>query len=138
MSLLFDHELAHLYARSLIAIARVDHEINLEEGLRLEQRINARCREPLHLEDLLLLPALDPGELAEAVVGGGPFRGSSVHPVQLAQALVADGVSIVLAKGHATGAEAHRLWQFASALGLTAEDFRAQTEAASRWWPSTV
>jgi hypothetical protein len=138
MSLLFDQELAHLYARSLIAVVRADHEIGIEEGLRLEQRINARCRTPIELAELLLLPALDPDELAGAVLGGGPFRGSAVHPVQLAQALVADGVAIVLAKGHATEAEAHGLWRFASALGLMAEDYRALTGAASKWWPSTV
>lgn len=138
MSLLFDQDLAHLYARSLIAVVRADHEIGIEEGLRLEQRINTRCRTPIELAEILLLPALDPDELAGAVLGGGPFRGSSVQPVQLAQALVADGVAIVLAKGHATEAEAHVLWRFASALGLTAEAYRALTGAASKWWPSTV
>ncbi len=138
MSLLFAQELAHLYARSLIAVVRADHEIGIEEGLRLEQRINARCQTPIELAEILLLPALDPDELAAAVLGGGPFRGSSVHPIQLAQALVADGVAIVLAKGHATEAEAHSLWRFASALGLAAEDYRALTGSASKWWPSTV
>jgi hypothetical protein len=131
-------ELAHLYARVLVAVARADHEISFEEGLRLEQRINARCREPIAIDDVLLSAPIDPSELARVLVGDGPFRGSPVHPVELARALVADGVAILLAKGHATDNEARSLWRYASALGLTGDDFRALTEAASKWWPSTV
>lgn len=134
MSLLFDRELAIVYARALVAIARADHEIGVEEGLRLAQIINVRCREPVDLEDLLLAPALDADDLA-AMVGGGPFRGSSIHPIQLAHALVADGVTVVLAKGHVTDREARSVWRFAAALGLSADDFRKLTSAASRWFP---
>ena len=131
-------DLAHLYARVLVAVARADHEIGFEEGLRLEQRINARCREPIAIEDVLLSAPIDPAELARAVVGEGPFRGSPVHPAELAHTLVTDGVAILLAKGHATESEARSLRRYAAALGLPDDDFRALTEAASKWWPRSV
>jgi len=40
--------LAQLYAQALVAITRADHQIELEEGLRLQQRIEhaAGCRCP--------------------------------------------------------------------------------------------
>jgi hypothetical protein len=134
MTLLLDRELSVVYARVLVAIARADHEIGFEEGLRLAQIINARCREPVELEDLLFAPALDADDLT-AMLGGGPFRGSSVHPIQLAHALVTDGVAVVLAKGHVTDREARSLWRFAAALGLSRDDFRELTSAVSRWFP---
>jgi uncharacterized tellurite resistance protein B-like protein len=134
MSLLLDRELSIVYARALIAIARADQEISGEEGQHLQQIINARCQQPVELEDLLFEPTLAAEELA-ALVGGGPFRGSSVHPTQLAHALVSDGVALVLAKGHVSEREARSVWRFASALGLSADDFRKLTTAVSRWFP---
>jgi hypothetical protein len=134
MSLLLDRELSLVYARALVTIARADAEIGFEEGLRLKQLVDARCREPIALDELLLAPALGPDELA-AMLHGGPFRGVSVHPIQLARALVADGIAIALAKGHATEAEARSIWRFASALGLSREDFRTVTSDVSRWFP---
>ncbi len=134
MNLLLDRELSLVYARALVAIARSDHEIDFEEGLRLKQIIDKRCQEPLDLEDLLYAPTLGAAELA-AMVEGGPFRGSSVHPMQLAHAIVVDGIAVVLAKGHATDQEAHCVWRFAAALGLSADDFRKLTSDVSRWFP---
>jgi tellurite resistance protein len=132
---LLERELSIVYARALVAIARADHEIDFEEGLRLKQIIDARCQEPLDLEDLLLQPVLVPEQLA-AMVDGGPFRGASVHPTELAHALVADGIAIVLAKGHASETEARSVWRFAAALGLSVADFRKLTSAVSRWFPT--
>ncbi|HSD91390.1 MAG TPA: TerB family tellurite resistance protein [Kofleriaceae bacterium] len=130
-----DRELAMLYARALVAIARADAEIGLEEGSRLQQRIADRCETPLRIDDLLLEATLLPDHLAE-YVGGGPFRGAA-HPAQLAEWLVSDGLSVILAKGHVTQGEANVLWRFADALGVSREDFRKLTRSASRWFPWT-
>jgi hypothetical protein len=138
MNPILDRELGLLYARVLVAIARADQEIEFEEGLRLADRIAARCTIPLRLEDLLLEPPLSP-ELFLQQLGSqhGPFRGASVHPRELASVLVEDGVAIMLAKGHATEAEADRLWRFAEVLGLTSDEFRALTAAVAPWFPTT-
>lgn len=130
-----DRELAMLYARALVAIARADAEIGIEEGSRLQQRIAGRCEAPLRIDDLLLEPTLKPEELAE-YVSGGPFRGAA-HPAQLAEWLVSDGLSVMLAKGNVTQREANILWRFAEALGASHEDFRKLTSSASRWFPWT-
>lgn len=133
-----DREVALLYARALLAIARADQEIESDEGLRLADRIETRCTVPLRLEDLLLEPALSP-EQFHLLIGthDGPFRGASIHPRELAGALVEDGVAIMLAKGHATEAEADRLWRFAEVLGLTSDEFRRLTAAVAPWFPTT-
>jgi hypothetical protein len=133
-----DRELGLLYARALVAVARADHAIEFEEGLRLAERIRVRCQMPLNLEDLLLEPALSPEQFAQqAGMRDGPFRSSQIHPRELAAALVEDGVAIMLAKGHATETEADRLWRFAEALGLSSDDFRALTQAVAPWFPTT-
>ncbi len=132
--MILDHELARLYARALIAIARADGVINFEEGLRLEQRIAARCGTEATVADLLLEPPLDPDVLADAL-RGGPFRGASVSPVELAEHLVADGVAVVLAKGHVSAGEATRLRAFAAALGVSDADFQRLTARVARWIP---
>lgn len=133
-----DREIALLYARALVAIARADHEIEFEEGLRLTDRIADRCRIAVRLEDLLLEPALSPEQFVEQLgVNDGPFRSATIHPRELASVLVQDGVAIMLAKGHATEAEADRLWRFARALGLTDDEFRRLTAAVAPWFPTT-
>jgi hypothetical protein len=133
-----DRELGLLYARALVAIARADQEIELEEGMRLVDRIEARCTIPLRLEDLLLEPPLSPEQFFQQIgTEHGPFRGASVHPRELADALVQDGVAIMLAKGHATEAEADRLWRFVEVLGLTSDEFRRLTAAVAPWFPTT-
>ena len=130
-----DGELAQLYARALVAIARADTEIGLEEGMRLQQRIEQRCEVPLRIEDLLFEPTLHPDQLRD-YASGGPFRGAA-HPAQMAEWLVADGLSVVLAKGHVTQAEASALWRFADALGVSRDDFRRLTASVSKWFPAT-
>lgn len=133
-----DRELGLLYARALVAIARADHAIELEEGLILAERVRSRCSIPVDLEDLLLDAPLGPEQFAQRAAGhDGPFRGAQIHPRELGAALVADGISIMLAKGHVTEAEADRLWRFAEALGLSAEEFRALTAAVAPWFPTT-
>jgi hypothetical protein len=127
-----DPELAQLYGRALVAIARADTEITLEEGMRLQQRLTDRCEVPLRIEDLLFERTLQPEELR--ATGNDPFRGSA-HPAQLVEWLVADGLAVVLAKGHVTQREAHALWRFADALGASRDDFRRLTSSASRWFP---
>lgn len=134
-----DREVGILYARTLIAIARGDHDIEFEEGLRLADCIEARCTPPVPLlEDLLLEPPLLPDQLASHLGDrGGPFRGSSLHARELATMLVADGISVLLAKGYATDLEAERLWRFVEALGLSSDDFRHLTSNVARWFTST-
>jgi len=133
-----DRELGLLYARVLVAIARSDQEIEREEGMRLVDRIERRCTIPLRLEDLLLEPPLSPEQFhLQLSTHDGPFRGASLQPRELASVLVEDGVAIMLAKGHATEAEADRLWRFAEVLGLTSEEFRQLTVAVAPWFPTT-
>jgi hypothetical protein len=133
-----DREISLLYARALVAIARADHEIAFEEGLRLADRIAARTASPLRLEDLLLEPALSPEQFVQQIgANDGPFRSATIHPRELAHVLVQDGVAIMLAKGHATEAEADRLWRFAEALGLSSDEFRRLTAAVAPWFPTT-
>jgi hypothetical protein len=138
MKQIADRELGLLYARTLVAIARADHEILLEEGMRLADCIKQRCPVPPLLEDLLLEPPLTPEQLVLQIENRrDPFRGASVHPRQLADLLVRDGIAIMLAKGHATELEADRLWRFAEALGLTREDFRTLTAVVAPWFPAS-
>jgi len=133
-----DREVGLLYARALVAVARADHEIQFEEGLRLAERIRRRCEVPPRLDDLLLEPALSPEQFVQqAGTRDGPFRSSQIHPRELGAALVEDGVAIMLAKGHATETEADRLWRFAEALGLSSDEFRALTKAVAPWFPTT-
>jgi hypothetical protein len=132
-----DRELAALYARALVAIARTDDEINFEEGLRLQQCIADRCEVPLRIDDLLVEPPLSPAQLADYLrSGSGPFRGSS-HPAQLAEWLVLDGLSVILAKGHMSEREATLLARFAESLGVSREEFRRLTAHAARWFPDS-
>ena len=132
-----DRELATLYARALVAIARTDGDIAFEEGLRLQQCIADRCEVPLRIDDVLGEPTLSPAQLAEYLsAGGGPFRGSA-HPAQLAEWIVTDGLSVILAKGHMSAQEAVLLSRFAATLGVSPEDFRRLTSSARRWFPDS-
>jgi hypothetical protein len=120
-----DAGLAHLYARAVLAIARADDEIELEEGLRLVARLEARSGRPVSLDDLLLAEPLEPAELAAQLrASASPFRGAGLHPSELAQMIVADSIAVVLAKGHVAEAEARELLRFAVALGCSVDDVR--------------
>jgi len=122
---ILDVGLAHLYARAVLAIARADDEISLEEGLRLVSRLEARSGRPVSLDDLLLAEPLDPAELAAQLrVSTSPFRGAGVHPSELAAMIVSDSITVVLAKGHVSEEEARELLRFAVALGCSVDDVR--------------
>ena len=123
---LFDSDLGTTYARALLAIARADSEISPEEGEQLAACIAARCEEPPSLADLLFEPTLTVDELAQTfrnATAGGPFRSTPIDPVDVAEALVTDAVSIALTKGHISDGEGARLRRFADALGLPQGSF---------------
>ena len=122
---ILDVGLAHLYARAVLAIARAGDEIELEEGLRLVARLEARSGRPVSLDDLLLAEPLDPAELAAQLrTQAGPFRGAGLHPSELAAMIITDGIAVVLAKGHVSEEEARELLRFGVALGCSVDDVR--------------
>ena len=134
-----DSALGHLFARALVAIARADDQIGLEEGLRLQQRIERRTGGPISLDDLLLAEPLDPHRLAESLRGSaGPFRNAGIHPGELALMIISDGIAVVLAKGYVSEAEAREILRFASALGCSLEEVRAMCSRVAPWLGTMV
>jgi uncharacterized membrane protein YebE (DUF533 family) len=135
---ILDDNLAHLYAQALVAIARADGEIALEEGARLQQKIELRSGRPANLDDLLLSESLDPDGLAETLGRTtSPFRGGGgLHPGELAQMIVTDAIAVVLAKGHVSEEEAQTIVKFATALGCTLEEVRRMSAHLSPWFAS--
>jgi len=133
-----DDHAAHLYAQALIAIARADGEIGLEEGSRLQSRIEVRTGHPANLDDLLLGEALAPDDLAAALrETTGPFRhGGGLHPGELAQMIVTDAIAVALAKGHVSEEEAETIVQFATALGCTMDEVRQMSGHLAPWFSS--
>jgi hypothetical protein len=122
---LLDVGLAHLYARAVLAIARAGDELGLEEGLRLQERVETRAGFPLSLDDLLLFEPLAPSELASQLrSASAPFRGATMHAGELAAMIVIDSISVVLAKGYVSEAEARELIRFATALGCSVDEVR--------------
>ena len=120
-----DVGVAQLYARAILAIARAGEELGLEEGLRLQEKVEKRAGFPISLDDLLLYEPLLPSELAHHIrAAASPFRGPSIHPGELAVLIVVDAISVVLAKGYVAEAEARELVRFATALGCTVEEVR--------------
>lgn len=120
---LHDPVLVHLHARAVVAVARADEEISLEEGLRLRERLEARAGARVALDDLLLAEALTPEELAAQAGGAGdPFRSGGIHPAALAAMIIADGVAVAMAKGYVAEVEARALIAFGRALGCTREE----------------
>lgn len=130
---MLDRELSRLYALALVAIARADGEIGPDEGVRLQERIAARCQGTLLLEDLLL-DSIQPADLA-AAIQAGPFRGSNMPADQLGEMLLNDGLAVVLAKGHATNGEAHAILRFIRVLGCADEVVGALSGKLARWLP---
>jgi hypothetical protein len=136
---IFDATLGHLFARALVAIARADDQIGLEEGLRLQERIERRTGRPISLDDLLLAEPLEPHGLAEALSGAAePFRDAGVHPGELAAMIVSDGIAVVLAKGYVSEAEAGQIVRFASALGCSIDEIRALCGRVAPWLAAMV
>ncbi|HEU4726458.1 MAG TPA: hypothetical protein VFT22_01155 [Kofleriaceae bacterium] len=131
---MLDITLGHLFARALVAIARADDQIGLEEGLRLQQRIERRTGGPVSLDDLLLAEPLEPHRLAESLRGAaGPFRNAGIHPGELALMIMTDGIAVVLAKGYVSEAEAGQIVRFASALGCSGDEIRAMCGRVAPW-----
>src|SRR3954471_3287612 len=100
----FDDDLAQVYGRALIAIARADGEIDAEEGERLERVLQTRTRQPVSLEDLLFEPSLRAEELV-AMLEGNPFRGNGFHPRDIGRLLIADAVQVAFARDGITNGE---------------------------------
>ena len=116
---------AHLYARAVLAVARAGDELGLEEGMRLQERIEARSGFSMSLDDLLLFEPLLPSELAAQLRhSDSPFRGASIHTGELAALIVIDSIAVVLAKGYVSEAEARELIRFATALGCSVDEIR--------------
>lgn len=140
MAVKLDEAAGHLYAQALVAIARADGEIGLEEGARLQQRIEARTGQPADLHDLLLAETLEPDQLAEAVrASTGPFRsGSGLHPGELARMIVVDAIEVLLAKGHVSEEEAEQIATYATALGCTMDEVRAMSGHLSPWFAANL
>lgn len=131
---ILDNALGQLVARALVAIARADDQIGLEEGLRLQQRIERRTGSPVALDDLLLAEPLEPHRLAESLRGSaGPFRNAGVHPGELAVMIVTDGIAVVLAKGYVSEAEANMIVRFAAALGCSLDEVRGLCSRVAPW-----
>jgi hypothetical protein len=130
-----DESLADLFARALVAIARADHQLGMEEGMRLQERITLRTGSPVELDDLLLAPALLPSQLADALGAfGGPFRSASgLHPGEVAAMLVSDGASVALAKGYISEAEGRLIVAFGLALGCSLDEIRAMSGPMAPW-----
>ena len=122
-----DASLANVYSRAVLAIARADGGLAPEEGALLAALVETRSGHPVALADLLLAEPLEPGELAHLLRATGPFRGSGLHPGQVAELLVRDSVSVVLGKGHVSEAEARELLRFAMALGCTLDEVTAMS-----------
>lgn len=130
---IFDHGIGQLYARALVAIARADDQISPDEGARLQARIEARTDAPVSLDDLLLADALHPRALAQQLVSHDPFRNAGVHPRDLAAMLVADGITVALAKGYVAETEAREIARFARALGCADDEIAAMMARVAPW-----
>lgn len=133
---LLDPLLVHLHACAIVAVARADDEISLEEGLRLRERLEARAGHRVALDDLLLAPALTPADLAAQLgAAAAPFRSAGIHPAVLAAMIVTDAVAVAMAKGHLAEVEAHALIAFGTALGCSREDLLRFSARLAPWLP---
>lgn len=136
---IFDRALGDLHARALVAIARADDQIGLEEGLRLQQVIELRTGGPIALDDLLLAEPLEPHRLAESMrEPSQPFRTAGLHPGELAVMIITDGIVVVLAKGYVSEAEAREIVRFASALGCPRDQVSALCSRAAPWLATLI
>jgi hypothetical protein len=128
MSLFVDPDLAEAYALALVAIARAEGTVGLEDGLRLAECVARRCPQPMAIDDLMLALPMHPARFAELVyLASSPFRGAGVHPRELARMLVADGLAVLLARGHIADVEAALIVEFATALGCGLDELRAMS-----------
>lgn len=126
-----DDHLGTLYAGALAAIARADGELSVDETLRLETVLARGTAARLDPETMFFDP-VTPASLAQAVLRGDPHRAVGVDGRQLALQLLRDAVEI--AGGDALpGQEARTALRFARALGVTADDVRAEVPAFAHW-----
>lgn len=131
---IFEADLAQIYAQAVVAIARADDSLGLEEGSRLQHKLNARLGAPTEIDDLLLAEPLGSDQLAAIVdAASGPFRGGSLHPGELARMIIVDAIEVVLAKGYIADSEASEMMRFATALGCTLDQVRAMTPHLAPW-----
>ena len=136
---IFDRALGDLHARALVAIARADDQIGLEEGLRLQHVIELRTGGPIALDDLLLAEPLEPHRLAESMRGASlPFRTAGPHAGDLAVMIITDGIAVVLAKGYVSEAEAREIVRFAQALGCPRDQVSALCSRAAPWLATLI
>jgi hypothetical protein len=133
-----DPSLGHLYARALLAIARADNNLGLEEGLRLSNRVEARTGLAVALDDLLLEDPISPRDFAAHIrEAASPFRGG-FHPGELAVMIVVDSIAVVLGKGYISESEARELLRFAQALGCSVNEVRALSSHVAPWLDALV
>jgi len=136
---LLDPSLGHLYARALLAIARADNNLGLEEGLRLSNRVQARTGLSVALDDLLLEDPISPRDFAAHVrEAASPFRGGGFHPGELAVMIVVDSIAVVLGKGYISESEARELLRFAQALGCSVDEVRKLSSHVAPWLDALV
>jgi hypothetical protein len=129
-----DVEMASLYARAVLAVARANDTLSREEGQRLQELVSTRTGIELSLDELLLHEPLLPSELAAQAARqlASPFRGAAITRAELARLIIVDSLAVVLAKGYVAETEVRELLRFTSALECTTNEVRALAADAAR------
>jgi hypothetical protein len=133
---ILDDELGRVYARALVAIARADGELVLDEILRLRALVARRLGHDI--DDAALFAADGDVALDELLVAvrrqhGDPFRTAGLAPRALGRLLLTDGLSLALADGHICAEEVTMVEAMARALGCTDDDL-AELRAHLKPW----
>ena len=126
-----DPELASLYVRALLAIARADREIDSAEGSRLDAVIQRRAP-GTSLADVMFMPALRTDELERALgtdTGGGPFRKSNVDPREVGLMFVKDALEVCARNDGLSSAEESALLRYATVFGMPVHESARRTLA---------
>lgn len=121
-----DDKLGQVYAGALIAIARVDSEINPEESSLLRNLVANRSKVTVDFEETFF-HKITPEELAAAV------RTANASARDVGRAFVQDAVALSTADGDLNGREGEQIIRFARALGLTRADVTASTNELDEW-----
>jgi tellurite resistance protein len=107
-----------MFLRGLIAVARTDGAINLEEMASLRAIAADLGLVMPDEEDLLVAGEVAPHALAAAIgSAGGPFRASGSQPDEIGRAFVEAAQRLSRADGELTPGEVAILSRFAAALG---------------------
>lgn len=127
-------EVGRLYARALVAIARADGDLVLDEILRLRALVVRRLGRELG-DEALFGPTLSVDELVASVRRhhGDPFRSTALSPRQLGRLLIDDGLSLALADGHVCAEEVAMVEAMARSLDCTPEDLAEFRQKLPRW-----